>query len=95
MARDAKIAGCDGIICSPQELELLGKQKELSGLLKVTPGIRSSDAPPDDQKRTLSSGEAIRKGADFLVIGRPITNAPDPVEATKKIAEEIVAGLID
>ncbi len=93
LARDAKIAGCDGIICSPQELELLGKQKELGSLLKVTPGIRSSDAPPDDQKRTLSPGEAIRKGADYLVIGRPITNTPFPVEAAKRIAEEISLGL--
>ncbi|TSC94626.1 MAG: orotidine 5-phosphate decarboxylase orotate phosphoribosyltransferase [Parcubacteria group bacterium Licking1014_1] len=93
LARDAKLAGCDGIICSPQELELLGKQKELGGLMKITPGIRSSDDPPDDQKRTLPPGEAIGKGANFLVIGRPITNAPDPVEAAKKFAEEMSLGL--
>ena len=89
LARDAKIAGCDGIICSPQELELLGKQKELRGLLKVTPGIRSSNSLPDDQKRTMSASEAIKAGADYLVIGRPITQALDPVLAAKRISEEI------
>ena len=93
LARDAKLAGCDGIICSPQELELLGKQKELRGLLKVTPGIRSSDSPPDDQKRTLSAKEAILAGADYLVIGRPITKSPDPILAAQKIAEEIASAL--
>ena len=89
LARDAKIAGCDGIICSPQELELLGKQKELRGLLKVTPGIRSTNSLPDDQKRTMSAREAILAGADYIVVGRPITQAPDPVLAAQKIAEEI------
>jgi len=93
LARDAKNAGCDGIISSPQELELLGKQKELLGLKKVTPGIRSSDAAPDDQNRTLPPKEAARKGADFEVIGRPITKAADPVEAAKNIAREISIGL--
>jgi len=88
-AREAKLAGCDGIVCSPQELKLIRSRKELNGLLTVVPGIRSSDAPADDQKRTMSAGEAIKAGADYLVIGRPITAAADPVEAAKKIAEEI------
>ncbi len=92
-ARDAKIAGCDGIICSPQELELLGKQKELSGLLKITPGVRPEWAAAGDQKRIMTPAEAIKAGADYLVIGRPITKPPEeiggPVEAAKKIAEEI------
>lgn len=88
-ARDAKLAGCDGIVCSPQELKLLAKQKELKGLVKVVPGIRDSNAPPDDQNRTTSPGEAIKAGADYLVIGRPITQAEDPVAAAVRIAEEI------
>lgn len=92
-AREAKLAALDGTISSPQELSLLGKRKELAGQVRVTPGIRSSDAPTDDQKRTMSAGEAIKAGADYLVIGRPITAAPDPVEAAKKIAEEIAAAL--
>jgi len=88
-AGDAKNAGCDGIICSPQELELLGEQEELRGLLKVTPGIRSTTSLPDDQKRTMSAREAILAGADYIVVGRPITQAPDPVLAAQKIAQEI------
>ena len=93
LARDAKLAGCDGIICSPQELELLGKQKELGSLLKVTPGVRPEWAAAGDQKRIMTPAEAIKAGADYLVIGRPIINPPaeigTPIDAAKKIAEEI------
>ncbi len=92
-ARDAKLAGCDGIICSPQELEFLGKQKELNGLMKITPGVRPEWASANDQKRIMTPAEAIKAGATALVIGRPITKPPKeiggPVEAAKKIAEEI------
>lgn len=98
LARDAKLAGCDGIICSPQELELLGKQKELAGLIKVTPGMRPEWAVVGDQKRVMTPGEAIKAGADYLVIGRPITKPPPeiggPIEAAKRIAEEIEAALV-
>ncbi|MDE2188354.1 MAG: orotidine-5'-phosphate decarboxylase [Patescibacteria group bacterium] len=94
-ARNAKLAGCDGVICSPQELMLLDDQPELAGLRKVTPGIRSSDDPADDQKRTLSPREATAAGATELVIGRPITKAASPVEAAQKIAGEIALGLVD
>lgn len=96
-ARDAKLAGCDGIICSPQELELLGKQKELAGLLKITPGVRPLWAAAGDQKRIMTPSEAIKAGATALVIGRPITKPPtevgSPVDAVQKIAEEIAAVL--
>lgn len=92
-ARDMKLAGFDGIVCSPLELELLGKRKELAGLLKVIPGIRKSDAKPDDQKRTMTAAEAIMAGADYEVIGRPITNELDPVAAAQKIAGEISEAL--
>lgn len=92
-ARDAKISGCDGIICSPQELALLGKQKELKGLLKVTPGVRPEWAPTDDQKRVMTPAEAIKAGATYLVIGRPITMPPreigTPIDAAKRIVDEI------
>lgn len=92
-ARDAKIAGCDGIICSPQELALLGKQKELNALLKVTPGVRPEWASTDDQKRIMTPAEAIKAGATHLVIGRPITKPPreigTPVDAVKRIVDEI------
>ena len=92
-ARDAKTAGVDGIICSPQELELLGKQKELMGLIKITPGVRPEWAAVGDQKRIMTPLEAIRAGATALVIGRPITNPPveigSPANAVNKIVEEI------
>ena len=96
-ARDAKIAGCDGIICSPRELEFIGKQKELNGLLKITPGIRSEWALSGDQKRIMTPAEAIKAGSTALIIGRPITNPPieigTSIDAAKKIAEEIAAVL--
>lgn len=96
-ARDAKLAGCDGVICSPQELELLGKQKELGNFMKVTPGVRPEWAAAGDQKRIMTPAEAIKAGATALVIGRPITKPPteigSPVDAAKRIAEEISAVL--
>lgn len=96
-ARDAKIAGCNGIICSPQEIGLLGKQEELRGLLKVTPGVRPEWAAAGDQKRIMTPTEAIKAGADYLVIGRPITKPPaeigTPINAAKKITREISLGL--
>ncbi len=94
-ARNAKLASCDGIICSPQELLLLDDQPELFSLQKGTPGIRSSDDPPDDQKRTMSAREAMTAGASFLVIGRPIVKASSPTDAAVKIACEIYLGLKD
>ena len=62
------------------------------GFLIVTPGIRPSWAAKDDQKRALTPKEALRRGADYLVIGRSITAQPDPVAALKRIEEEM-AGL--
>lgn len=92
-ARNAKLAGIKVIICSPQELSVLGKQKELADIKKAAPGIRSSGDPIDDQKRTLTPTQAICAGANWLVIGRPITNAKSPVEAAQRIADEIEVGL--
>jgi orotidine-5'-phosphate decarboxylase len=97
LARDAMIAGCDGIICSPQELKFLGEQRELDGLLKVTPGVRPLWAAAGDQKRIMTPGEAIKAGATALVIGRPITKPPpeigSPADAAQKIVEEIASVL--
>jgi len=96
-ARWAKIAGVDGLICSPKELEVLGKCKELAGLLRVTPGVRPKWAVKGDQKRVMTPADAIKAGADYLVIGRPIRKPPaeigSPVDAAKKIAEEIAEAL--
>lgn len=97
LARDAKLAGVDGIICSPQELEFLGKQRELDGLLKITPGVRPEWAAVGDQKRVMTPGDAIIAGATALVIGRPITKPPNevgtPADAARRIAQEISIAL--
>lgn len=83
-------AGAQAVVCSPLEVE--GLAKEYQGkLLRITPGIRAKDAPSDDQKRTMTAGDAIKSGADYLVIGRPIMEAPDPVAAARRFAEEIAS----
>lgn len=98
-ALDAKEAGADGIICSSQELHVLKPLSELSGMFFVTPGIRPVWAVVGDQKRITTPAEAIRAGADYLVIGRPILKPPaeigSPVEAAKRIADEIAEALAE
>lgn len=84
----AKEAGLDGIVCSP--LEILGiRDKFGDGLKLVVPGIRPKGAETSDQKRVLTPKEAIEKGADYLVIGRPITGADDPAKAAQAIAQSL------
>jgi orotidine-5'-phosphate decarboxylase len=83
-ARKALEAGCDGVIASGQEAKSI---KQLGGkLLVITPGIRPDGYPEDDQKRRTTPTDAILAGADYLVIGRPITDAPDP----RKMAQQIL-----
>ena len=82
-----KISGCVGVVCSPLELKLA--QTVIPNLIKITPGIRASQNKTDDQTRTLSAEAAITKGADFLVIGRPITEAKDIRAAFDKIYHSI------
>ncbi|MBP7706472.1 MAG: orotidine-5'-phosphate decarboxylase [Candidatus Aminicenantes bacterium] len=84
----AKAAGMDGVVCSPQEIEVLRKEYGPE-LLIVTPGIRPVWAAAQDQKRIMTPAEAVAKGADYLVIGRPITGAPDPNEAFLKVVAEL------
>jgi orotidine-5'-phosphate decarboxylase len=94
-ARQAKLVGVDGVVCSAQELKILGKrkEKELKGLIKVTPAIRPAWAVVGDQKRITTPTQAIMDGADYIVVGRPVREPPKeiggPVEAAKLIAEEI------
>ena len=83
-------SGLRGLVCSPLEIAQL-RQILPSHVQLVTPGIRTTKAQPDDQKRTLSPAEAISAGANWLVIGRPIYEAPDP----RKAAEEILQSLRD
>ena len=81
-------AGVDGLVSSPKELEL--KPATTKDLLRVTPGIRPSwYGKADDQKRINTPEEAISKGASLLVIGRPITEADDPIEAAERINNEV------
>lgn len=97
-AIDAATAGCDGIVCSPQELAIVGQAERLESLLKVTPGVRPAWAAANDQKRVMTPKEAIRMGATHLVIGRPILQPPPqidgPVDAAKRIAKEIEEALL-
>ena len=89
-AKRAKFGGCAGIVCSPLELKVLAKVEELEGMMRVTPAIRPHwHQKDDDQKRKATPGQAIKDGASFLVIGRPITDADDPVEAAKLTNEEV------
>jgi len=84
----AKKSGLDGVVCSPRELEALRKECGRDFLL-VTPGIRPAWTGSDDQKRAMTPKEAITLGADYLVIGRPITQSDDPAAALARIADEI------
>jgi orotidine-5'-phosphate decarboxylase len=87
MAKVAATVGCEGIVCSPQELNVV--RQASPALVRVTPGIRP-DVVDDDQERTSTPVEAIAKGADLLVIGRPITSAADPGRAAEAIHEAIM-----
>lgn len=84
LARMAQDSGCDGVVASPQEIALI-RQACGPDFLIVTPGVRPAGADVGDQKRVLTPEEAVQAGADYLVIGRPITAAPDPVEAARAI----------
>ncbi len=89
-ARLARRAGCAGAVCSP--LEVAGLRESCpSPFLLVTPGIRLADADlqGDDQQRVATPQEALRAGADLLVVGRPLTGAPDPEAALREIARQI------
>ena len=88
LARLAHASGLDGVVCSGEEILPLRAALGLDFKLLV-PGIRPAWSVAGDQKRILTPGEAVRRGADFLVIGRAITDAPDPRAAAQRIADEI------
>ena len=88
LARLGVANGIDGLVASPHEARVL--REEFGDMIKiVTPGIRPAGSEPGDQKRFATPREAIESGADYLVIGRPITAAPDPREAVDRIVEEL------
>lgn len=93
LARLAQKSGASGVVASP--LDIVALRRDLGeNFVIVTPGIRSSADPvKDDQKRTLSAFEAIQAGADYIVVGRPIRQAKDPLEACRRIISEIEDGL--
>jgi orotidine-5'-phosphate decarboxylase len=92
-AQFAASAGCDGVISSAQEVSLIRDAvKGRPDFLIVTPGIRPRGVDVDDQKRVATPYEAIRNGADYLVVGRPIIHNPHPLEAARDILREMDMG---
>ena len=88
-AANAKASGLDGVVCSPLEA---GKVHETCGkeFLTVTPGVRFADGDIGDQKRVMTPAEAKRIGSDYIVVGRPITAATDPVAAYERCVAEFI-----
>ena len=88
----ALAAGAHGLVCSPREVAALRSEfgaRRDGGPLLVVPGIRAEGEAHGDQRRTMSATEALAAGADVIVVGRPITAAPDPAEAARRLFEEI------
>jgi orotidine-5'-phosphate decarboxylase len=88
-ARRALGAGADGVIASPREAAAIRALPGAAGRLIVTPGVRPAGSDPADQKRIATPAEAIRAGADHIVVGRPITAAPDPAAAARALLATI------
>ncbi len=88
-ARNAFIAGADGVIASPQEAALIRALPQAAGKLIVTPGVRPAGTALGDQKRTATPAQAIKDGADYIVIGRPVWQADDPRKAALAILAEL------
>lgn len=93
-AMNAKIAGLDGVVCSPLEC---GKVHEVcgGGFLTVTPGIRFADSEKGDQKRVMTPAAAREIGSDYIVVGRPITASDDPVACYERCCAEFIDGRND
>lgn len=93
LAMQAKKAGLDGVVCSAQEAPLIRAACGPDFLL-VTPGIRPAGAGEQDQARVITPAQALQNGSDYLVIGRPITGASDPMAATQAILDEMRGALV-
>ena len=89
LASLADQSGLDGVVASAQEVKTIRDTVARPDFLIVTPGMRSGVSGSDDQRRTMTISEAIRAGSDYLVVGRPILDAPKPIEATQRFVEEI------
>ncbi|HUP48668.1 MAG TPA: orotidine-5'-phosphate decarboxylase [Thermoanaerobaculia bacterium] len=88
LASLARSAGIGGVVASPQEIAAI-REACGAGMTIVTPGIRPEGSAAEDQRRTLTPGEAVRAGADYIVVGRPITGAGDRGEAARRIVDEM------
>ena len=86
-AETAQRAGLDGLVCSPLDLQLLSGKAEK--LLRVVPGIRTQKVSTEDQTRSASAQDAARAGASYIVVGRPILEAADPIAAAKEIIRQL------
>lgn len=91
-AENAKNAGLDGVVCSPLEADMVHRRCG-KGFLTVTPGIRFPEGSKDDQSRVTTPALARELGSDFIVVGRPITAAADPVAAYRRCVDEFVKGV--
>ena len=89
LAQLADVAGLDGVVASPHEVKLVRETVERRDFVVVTPGVRLAAIAQDDQRRAMTPAEAVRAGADYLVVGRPILKAPDPARAAHEILEEM------
>ena len=89
LARAASDSRLDGVVASPQEIKVIREAVAQPNFLIVTPGIRSPADAADDQRRTMTAAEAVRAGAEYLVVGRPITAAVDRVEAARRIVSDM------
>lgn len=87
----AEAAGMDGVVASPHEIANVRSVVNRRDFKVITPGVRPAEAARHDQKRVMTPSRAISAGADYIVVGRPITNAPNPVNAARRIVEEIEA----
>ena len=88
-SHSARMAGLDGVVASPQEVKRI-KQQCGESFITVTPGIRPTGAAQDDQSRVMTPAEAFAEGTDFIVVGRPITSAPEPREALAAMIQSIL-----
>jgi orotidine-5'-phosphate decarboxylase len=89
LAQLCEASGIDGVVASPQEIITIRNAASRPGFVILTPGVRPAGTANDDQIRVMTPAEAIRAGADYLVVGRPVTAAADPVGAAQKILAEI------
>ena len=88
-AANARNAGLDGVVCSPHEAAAV-KERCGTDFLAVTPGVRFADAAADDQRRIMTPAQARAAGSDFIVMGRPITRADDPLAAYRRACAEFI-----